>query len=92
MIEHIKSHVIGYVILSLVLPAAGLGFLAYMDARHEARGESKRIELRQIRREKRRLESYQRLAPNSEYSAARVAEIDALEDEIQEIAEELERE
>ena len=91
VIDHVRQHIIGYVLLSILLPAAGLGAVAYVDARHEAKGETKRIELRQIRREKRRLESYQRLAPNSEYSAARDAEIEALDDEIDEIVEELNR-
>ena len=48
-------------------------------------GEQRKMEIRSLKRAKRNLENYQRLAPNSEYSAAREAEIAALRDEIEEL-------
>ena len=43
------------------------------------------LEIRALKRERRKLVNYERLAPNSQYSASRQAEIDALTDEIQEL-------
>ena len=47
--------------------------------------EQRKMEVRQLKRAKRNLENYERLAPNSQYSAARQAEIAALKDEIEEL-------
>ena len=66
------------------------GFYAIMDARHEPKGvtksEIKRVEIRSLRREVRKLEGYERLSPNSEYSLSRQAEIAALKDEIKDLS------
>ena len=93
--DHIKQHVVGYLIggafaaVGLILTLAWQGFEYRQDQRHEMKGASQRIELRQIKRELRRMENYQRLAPNSAYHEAREAEIAALEDEVDEIEKEL---
>jgi hypothetical protein len=82
--EHVKANLVGY-----LLPVAAMlmwgGFTAFMDARHEAKGAINKVEVRQLKREKRKLENYERLAPNSAYSSSRQAEIAALEDEIAEL-------
>ena len=98
-IEHIKANLIGY-LLPIVAMLMWAGFTAFMDQRHDRIGEAKqakteitqsmmKTELRALKREKRKLEGYQRLAPNSEYSASRAQEIHALTDEIAEIELEL---
>ena len=99
MMDHIKSHVLAYVVPVVCLLLWG-GFMSYMDERHEpvgavqeAQADMKEVllkkELRALKREKRKLETYQRLSPNSEYSESRQAEIADLADEIDEIEREL---
>ena len=82
--EHIKANFIGYMLPIVAMLMWG-GFIAFMDERHEAKGAITEVEIRQLKREKRKLENYERLAPNSEYSASRQAEIAALVDEIDEL-------
>jgi hypothetical protein len=84
-----------YILLGVTAVAGPLilaGFYSHMDERHEPSGSVsgavieqtkllKSSELNSIRREKRGLENYERLAPNTTYSAARQAEIEYLKDE-----------
>ena len=97
--EHLKANLIAY-LLPVIAMALWAGVVAFMDARHERRGTGEvvkseisqdmmKTELRQLKREQRKLTNYQRLSPNSEYSASRQAEIDALADEIEELEREL---
>ena len=78
---------------NLIMPALGVlvlaGIYSVLDIRHEPRGAVLKSDLREIRREIRKLEGYERLAPNSEYSASRQAEIAALRDEEKELEMEL---
>lgn len=91
--EHVKSHLVAY-LLPIIAMALWGSVVAFMDSRHEPAGagavikteisqDLMKTELRQLKREQRKLLNYQRLSPNSEYSASRQAEIDALEDEIE---------
>ncbi len=93
-LNHIKANAIGYLI-PVLAGAVGLGFLAIMDARHEPRGSAEEAslttELRAIKREKRKLENYLELSPNSEYTASRKKEIADLEDEADEINRQLDK-
>jgi hypothetical protein len=73
-------------VLGVIGPLALTGIYAILDKRHEPTGAVAQSELRQLKREKRKLENYQRLAPNSEYASSREAEIAALRDEIEELS------
>ena len=92
-IEHIKSNLIGYALPIVAMLMWG-GFTAFMDQRHDEKGASEvvktsimsgmdRLEVKQLKREKRKLLSYERTDPGSKYSLARQQEIDALTDEIE---------
>tara|TARA_A100001201_G_scaffold143757_1_gene147285 strand:+ start:25637 stop:25930 length:294 start_codon:yes stop_codon:yes gene_type:complete len=77
-------------LVSVVLaPLALLGFYAHMDERHDSAGTAEEIttksEVRALKRERRKLETYLELSPRSEYTASRRAEIRALTDEIEEL-------
>lgn len=98
-VDHIKANLIAY-LLPIVAMLMWAGFTAVMDSRHEPVGSVDKVqmdmsevilkkELRTLKRERRKMETYQRLAPNSEYSTSREAEIATLTDEISEIEMEL---
>jgi len=89
-----------YISTAIILPLSLVGFYSVMDARHDAKGTAADLikttetdltyvvtqnELRQLRREKRKLENYLRLAPDSNYTTSRQAEVNALDDEITEL-------
>ena len=78
----IKNHLASFLIPVFVL-AMWAGFVAVMDQRHETKGANVQMQIDYLKREKRVLENYEELAPNSEYSAARRAEIRALTDDIE---------
>lgn len=88
MMQHLKENAVAYLCTGL-LSFSGVGVVAYLDARHEPAGSIVKSELRGVRREIRKLEGYERLAPNSEYSSSRQAEIAALKDEEKELMESL---
>ena len=88
-IEHVKSNAVSYLVAVVILPLAGGGLVAYLDARHEPIGTSLKAELRGAKRAKRELENYESYSPSEQYSPARQATIRELEDEIAEIEMEL---
>ena len=77
------------VISAVLAPLALLGFYSHMDERHEAKGEAQAavvdLEIRELKRERRKLETYLDLSPRSEYTESRKFEIRALTDEIEEL-------
>ena len=86
--EKLETYVL--LLVSVVLaPLALVGFYAHMDERHEAKGEAQaavvELEIRELKREKRKLETYLELSPRSEYTESRKFEIRALADEIEEL-------
>ena len=74
-----------YIVSVVLAPLALAGFYALMDARHEPRGAVAEVEIRELTREKRKLETYLELSPRSEYTLSRRAEIRNLTDEIKEL-------
>ncbi|MFZ9064657.1 MAG: hypothetical protein ACO22U_13555 [bacterium] len=85
--DHVLENLAIYVVCAVLIPAAWLGFMAVMDDRHEKMGTAVESDLREVKREIRQLQTYQRLAPSDLYGPAREVQIAELEDE----AEELER-
>ena len=83
-IEHIKANLVGYLLPVVAMLMWG-GFTAFMDGRHALKGDVVNVEVRELKREKRKLETYLELSPKSEYTQSRKAEIRALTDEIAEL-------
>ena len=85
--QHLVENLAIYIVSAVLIPGAWLGFMALMDDRHIKHETAVESELRDVKREIRQLETYQRLAPSDLYGPAREVQIAELEDE----AEELER-
>lgn len=95
IVEKFETYLL--LLVSVVLaPAALIGFYAHMDARHDEKGSSqiatqkaldeiRAVEIKELKREKRKLETYLELAPSDTYYLSRKAEIRALDDEIAEL-------
>ena len=83
--KHIIENAAIYVVTAVLLPLAWLGFMAVMDTRHEKIGATVESDLREINREIRQLENYERFVPSDDYGPARQAMIAELKDEKEEL-------
>ena len=90
VLEHLKQNALTY-FFGVFMSLAWMGFLYYMDGRHEAKGAVAESDLREIRREIANLETYQELAPNTAYSEARTVQLKFLKMQEKELQEELQK-